>query len=180
MVSITASPTGTIGKSAYQSWLDTGHVGTEADFVAGLKGAQGDAGATGAKGDTGAAGSPGATGAAGATGPQGAKGDTGAQGQKGYTGATGPSGATFLTNVTFGQTAAVIIAAGVRSLTVTGVTGLLAGDRILLTPTADLPAGYGLHDAIATSAGTMVIRFTGPVLAVGASFSITAKVTVFR
>ena len=90
------------GKSAYQVWLDEGNTGTEADFLASLKGApftyadftpaqldalkgpkgdQGDTGATGPqgqKGDTGAAGPAGATGATGATGAQGTKGDTGA------------------------------------------------------------------------------------------------------
>ena len=35
------------GKSVYQIWLDLGNVGTEADFLAWLKGAQGDKGDTG-------------------------------------------------------------------------------------------------------------------------------------
>jgi hypothetical protein len=34
--------TGTSGKSAYQSWLDAGNTGTEAQFLASLKGAPGD------------------------------------------------------------------------------------------------------------------------------------------
>lgn len=33
-----------IGKSAYQSWLDTGNTGTEQDFIRSLKGAKGDKG----------------------------------------------------------------------------------------------------------------------------------------
>lgn len=33
-------PSGPIGKSAYQSWLDTGHSGTEADFVDWLRNGQ--------------------------------------------------------------------------------------------------------------------------------------------
>ena len=33
-----------IGKSAYQSWLDLGNTGTEQDFIASLKGAKGDKG----------------------------------------------------------------------------------------------------------------------------------------
>lgn len=76
--------TGATGKSAYQSWLDQGHTGTEADFIASLKGEKGDTGATGATGATGPQGEKGDTGD---TGPQGPKGDTGA------TGATGPAGA---------------------------------------------------------------------------------------
>ncbi|QNT79287.1 phage fiber-tail adaptor protein [Entomobacter blattae] len=35
-------PRGEPGKSAYQSWLDTGHTGSEAEFVASLKGEKGD------------------------------------------------------------------------------------------------------------------------------------------
>lgn len=63
--------TGPTGKSAYQIWLDAGNTGTEANFIAALKGAKGDKGDQGAKG---------------ATGPQGLKGDTGAQGPKGEDG----------------------------------------------------------------------------------------------
>lgn len=38
---------GTDGKSAYQIWLDNGHIGTEADFLNSLKGAKGDPGKDG-------------------------------------------------------------------------------------------------------------------------------------
>ena len=65
------------GKSAYQIWLDEGHTGTEADFLASLKGQKGDTGATGATGAAGAAGATGPQGPAGPTGPQGPKGDPG-------------------------------------------------------------------------------------------------------
>jgi hypothetical protein len=41
------------GKSAYQEWVDAGNTGTEADFLASLKGANG---AKGSKGDAGTAG----------------------------------------------------------------------------------------------------------------------------
>ena len=61
---------GTDGKSAYQSWLDQGNIGTEADFIASLKGA---------------------TGATGATGPQGEPGIQGVQGEQGPQGNTGSS-----------------------------------------------------------------------------------------
>lgn len=42
------------GKSAYQLWLDQGNVGTEAEFVASLKGETGATGATGPQGPVGA------------------------------------------------------------------------------------------------------------------------------
>lgn len=85
------SGTGTAGLSAYQIWTNQGNSGTEADFIASLKGPKGDtgpAGATGATGATGPKGDTGATGPAGAVGSTGPKGDTG---QKGDTGANGLS-----------------------------------------------------------------------------------------
>lgn len=44
---------GTDGKSAYQIWLDNGHIGTEADFLNSLKGAKGDPGQNGTNGQDG-------------------------------------------------------------------------------------------------------------------------------
>jgi aromatic ring-cleaving dioxygenase len=103
-------PQGPQGKSAYQVAVDNGFSGTEAQWLASLKGEKGDTGATGAqgpqgiqgepgpKGDTGDTGAQGPQGETGATGPQGPKGDTGAagpqgeQGPKGDTGDTGPAG----------------------------------------------------------------------------------------
>ncbi len=67
------------GLSAYQVWLSLGNVGTEAQYIASLKGDKGD------KGDQGTQGIQGETGPQGI---QGVKGDTGA---KGNTGATGHS-----------------------------------------------------------------------------------------
>jgi hypothetical protein len=61
-------PAGSDGKSAYQVWIDAGNTGTEADFIASLKGADGDTGPKGEKGD---------------------KGDTGAQGNVGPAGEDG-------------------------------------------------------------------------------------------
>ena len=71
------------GQSAYALAVQLGFTGSEADWIASLKGAKGD------KGDTGAQGPKGATGA---TGPQGPQGPTGATGARGPTGATGPQG----------------------------------------------------------------------------------------
>ena len=59
---------GADGKSAYEIWLEQGNIGTEADFLESLKGADGEKGDTGApgekgeKGDTGAPGTPGVNG----------------------------------------------------------------------------------------------------------------------
>lgn len=75
---------GADGKSAYQIWLDAGNTGTEADFLASLKGEKGD------KGDIGATG---------ATGPQGPQGEKGATGATGATGAAGKDGSDGVTPV---------------------------------------------------------------------------------
>lgn len=74
------------GQSAYALAVLLGYTGSEAAWIASLKGAKGD---KGDKGDTGAQGPKGETGA---TGPQGPQGPTGATGARGPTGATGPQG----------------------------------------------------------------------------------------
>lgn len=71
------------GQSAYALAVQLGYTGSEAAWIASLKGAKGD---KGDKGDTGAQGPRGATGA---TGPQGPQGPTGATGARGETGASG-------------------------------------------------------------------------------------------
>lgn len=71
------------GQSAYALAVQLGFTGSEADWIASLKGAKGDKGDTGAQGPKGEAG---------ATGPQGSQGPTGATGARGPTGATGPQG----------------------------------------------------------------------------------------
>lgn len=71
------------GQSAYALAVQLGFTGSEADWIASLKGAKGD------KGDTGAQGPEGATGA---TGPQGQQGPTGATGATGPRGPQGPQG----------------------------------------------------------------------------------------
>lgn len=74
------------GESAYDIAVKLGYEGTEAEWIASLKG---DPGETGPKGDPG---EKGADGAAGPTGPKGDKGDTGSTGPKGDTGETGAQG----------------------------------------------------------------------------------------
>lgn len=71
------------GQSAYALAVQLGYTGSEAAWIASLKGAKGDKGNTGAQGPRGATG---------ATGPQGPQGPTGATGARGATGATGPQG----------------------------------------------------------------------------------------
>ena len=71
------------GQSAYALAVQLGYTGSEAEWIASLKGAQGPRGATGATGPQGP------RGATGATGPQGPQGPTGATGARGETGASG-------------------------------------------------------------------------------------------
>jgi hypothetical protein len=54
-------PKGDPGKPAYQIWLDQGNTGSEADFLASLKGDTGEAGPTGPAGPAGPAGADGAS-----------------------------------------------------------------------------------------------------------------------
>lgn len=75
------------GQSAYALAVQLGYTGSEAAWIASLKGAKGD------KGDTGAQGPEGATGATGPQGQQGPTGATGATGPRGPQGPQGPAGA---------------------------------------------------------------------------------------
>ena len=84
-----SGPQGADGKSAYQIAVEHGFSGTEAEWLASLKGPIGE---TGPQGIQGPQGERGPAGADGAVGPQGPKGDTGLQGPQGETGATGPQG----------------------------------------------------------------------------------------
>lgn len=77
---------GDTGLSAFQIAVQDGFKGTEAQWLASLKGA------TGPKGDTGSVGPTGPVGPKGATGPKGDTGATGPAGPKGDTGAVGPQG----------------------------------------------------------------------------------------
>lgn len=162
-----AGAAGADGKSAYQSWLDLGNTGTEAQFIAALKGATGNIGATGATGNTGATGTAGTNGATmlsgtGAPTSQGVNGDfyndvtnsvmygpkasgtwpggvsyKGPQGIQGTTGTTGTAG-------TNGNT--VLTTSG-QPANGTGVNGDFAYD-----PTAKIM--YGPKTGGAWSAGT--------------------------
>lgn len=96
---------------------------------------------------------------------------------------TGPRGASALVNlpnVTLTQNAAIAISAGIRTVTVTGVTGVLAGDALLLLPITDLPAGYAIHNAWSTVNNQVKVTLTAPLLAIGASYSITMRLVALR
>ena len=87
---------GAAGKSAYEIALQNGFTGTEADWLASLKGQKGDTGAPGAKGEPGEKGDrgePGTPGAKGERGEKGEKGDTGTPGKDGVNGTDGKDGA---------------------------------------------------------------------------------------
>lgn len=95
------------------------------------------------------------------------------------TGPAGPSPLVNLGTAIVTQTATIAISAGVRSVTL-AVQGVLKDDNILLFPVASLPAGYAIHSAVATAANTIVVTFTAPLLAIGASFSIACRVIALR
>lgn len=77
---------GADGPSAYQVAVSNGFVGTQAQWLASLVGAQGIQGAAGATGATGATGAPGTNGTDGNDGAAGAKGDKGDTGDTGIAG----------------------------------------------------------------------------------------------
>jgi hypothetical protein len=86
--------------------------------------------------------------------------------------------------VTLAQTAVVAISAGIRTLTVTGITGLLTTDNVLLFPVVTagvgIPDGYAIHNAWCSTAGTIKVALSAPLLAIGAGFSIPCRVIVLR
>jgi len=75
---------GPCGASAYEIWLRLGNEGTEADFLASLRGPAGSPGVSGAWGPVGARGSPGIPGPTGHAGPVGPGGVDGATGVSAY------------------------------------------------------------------------------------------------
>lgn len=83
------------GLSAYELALRAGFQGTEAEWLASLKGEQGETGAVGpqgAQGERGETGAQGIPGPQGEQGPQGIPGETGPQGAQGPQGEQGPQG----------------------------------------------------------------------------------------
>lgn len=91
-------------------------------------------------------------------------------------GATGPAAATLLGTVQLLDKATAALVLGVRSVTITGVTGLKAGDGVHVQPAAAPPAGYLITSALALQDGVLTVTFYGPALAVGAATTIALKV----
>lgn len=111
------------GQSAYELAVANGFVGTQAQWLASLKGAKGDQGNTGSQGITGVAGS------------QGIQGLTGIQGLQGQTGSTGQTGAQGIQGIQ-----------GERGIDGTGVTPLfkMTGDKTVTGTTATSVIGTGV------------------------------------
>ena len=97
-------------------------------------------------------------------------------GADGKDGKNGRDAAALLGTLAITQTATVALSAGVRRVPVTVPTsmGLAAGDAIVVAPTKAIE-GYAIHDAVVVSPTSINVGITAPLLAIGASFSIPAK-----
>lgn len=133
---------GADGKSAYQLWLEAGNVGSQAVFLAALKGEQGpegprgytgdpgprgETGLQGVKGDTGMTGGPGPKGDTGSAGAKGDKGDTGSTGAKGDAGASFSIAAPSVTALSAGEKNGTAFQPRANGPSAVNVTGSLAG-----------------------------------------------------
>ena len=161
--------------------------------------------AAGPKGDTGATGATGAVGPtgqnataaqiaaavaayltanppqAGATGPAGQNATDAQVAAKvaEYMTANNVKGYVTLPNIVIGQTATIAILAGVRRVTSVCV-GAQVGDKLLVTPTSQLPAGYMFGESICETSGQIITSVTGPALIIGAAWTSTNRVVAFR
>ncbi|MGI3168390.1 hypothetical protein ACRARG_04510 [Pseudooceanicola sp. C21-150M6] len=78
--------------------------------------------------------------------------------------------------ITIAQSANLqLISAGVRKVTVP-LDGVTKGRPYLLLPVEALPAGYALHHAVASSDDALSVTLTAPLLSLGQSYAITARV----
>lgn len=77
------------------------------------------------------------------------------------------------------QTAAVLIASGVRNVSLL-LTGAKVGDAVLLIPSAAMPVGYSLGTPTVTADGTLSVPVTGPALAIGATYTILCRAVAIR
>lgn len=93
----------------------------------------------------------------------------------GATGATGPAGTTLVGTATITETAALAINAGLRKVNVT-VSGVVAGGCYAFVPTSATPAGYAIHDVVATATNTLQCTLSVPLIVLGATYSIVGKV----
>lgn len=109
---------------------------------------------------------------------------------KGLKGDAGPSPLVTIGTVNLGETAIIAITAGFRTLTITqnttggALTGLLTTDNVLLFPVVasgnGIPDGYAIHDAWCSVAGTLKVRLSVPLIALGNSYAIPCRVVVLR
>lgn len=94
----------------------------------------------------------------------------------GVTGPAGPSGATLIGTCTVTQTAAIAIALGPRTVAST-CTGVISGGNYFLSETAaSLTAnpGYGIFaGSPGTATNTLQVTLYGPLLAIGANYTIS-------
>ncbi len=170
--------TGAEGKSAYELAVMNGFVGTSIDFIASLKGVNGNTGAQGINGLTGSTGATGSqgligltgatglTGAVGSQGPQGASGTAGTNGSNGVDGAiglTGPQGVIGLTGAIGSQ--GVIGNTGLQGIT--GFTGATGGQGIQgasgTAGTNGATGPIGPQGDIGNTGSQGVIGLTGPI-----------------
>lgn len=94
-----------------------------------------------------------------------------------------PAGlASSIGTITVGQNALVAISAGVRTIPVS-LVGVVKDGNYLVFPAVTtaypngLPAGYQLQPvAVASADGVLQVTLTAPILAIGASYSISARV----
>jgi hypothetical protein len=90
-------------------------------------------------------------------------------------GPPGTNAITLIGTAAVAETATIAISAGVRAVTV-NVPGVVVGGAYQVVATSAPPAGYALHDAFPSSANTLKVNVTAPLLAIGASYSIPIKV----
>lgn len=90
----------------------------------------------------------------------------------------GPGSLVVLGTVAIGQTATLALAAGIRTISV-AVTGLVAGENVILQPTSTPPAGYMLGLPTAR-AGVLDVPVFAPAMVINASYSIPARVLAVR
>jgi hypothetical protein len=82
-----------------------------------------------------------------------------------------------LGSITIAESATLAINAGQRRVSITTPTawGIKAGQALAAYPLALPSAAYATHDVVATGDNTITVGLTAPLLAIGASYSITAR-----
>jgi hypothetical protein len=90
----------------------------------------------------------------------------------------GPGALVVLGTIAISQTAQLALAAGIRTIPV-NVTGLAAGENVILQPTSALPSGYLLGLPVAR-AGVLDVPVFAPAMIINQSYSIPARVLAVR